>query len=242
MTKSAPSIDIHEVEKFSLLAAEWWDETGKFKPLHCINPIRLGYIRDKVIEHFNHFEGISFVDIGCGGGLISEPLARLGGNVTGLDASEKNIRTASLHAVQMGVEVNYLCQSAEELAASGQQFDVVLAMEVVEHVADVESFLTACCQLVKPGGILFVSTLNKTVKSFLTAIIGAEYILRWLPRGTHNWKKFLPPSHIARILRHNGISMQEMKGFHYHILDDKWSLSSDVQVNYIALAKKPPLA
>lgn len=239
MKYSAPSIDESEVEKFSKLAAEWWDEGGKFAPLHVINPLRIGYIRDKVTAHFSTIEGISFLDVGCGGGLLSEPLARLGGNVTGLDASEKNIRTASLHAEQSGVTVNYLCQSVESLAANGAQFDVVLAMEVVEHVADVEGFLHACCQLVKPGGLIVVSTLNKTIKSFLTAIVGAEYILRWLPRGTHDWSKFLPPSAIAASFRQNGAILQEIQGMHYHMLEQKWTLSSDTQVNYMMLASMP---
>lgn len=239
MPQYAPSIDTAEVEKFSKLAAEWWDEEGKFAPLHRINPLRIGYIRDQITLKFGQVNAVSLVDIGCGGGLLAEPLARLGATVTGLDASEKNIRTASLHAEQMGVEVNYRCQSVEDLAASGAQFDVVLAMEVVEHVADVEGFINACCSLVKPGGLLFVSTLNKTVKSFLTAIVGAEYVLRWLPRGTHDWSKFLPPSHIAALLRRNGLVLQEMQGMNYRFLSNQWVLTPDVQVNYIMLASKP---
>lgn len=238
MPHFSPSIDNAEIEKFSKLAAEWWDEGGKFAPLHHINPLRIGYIRDKISAQYGELDGISLVDIGCGGGLLSEPLARLGATVTGLDASEKNIRTATLHAEQMGVNVDYRCQSVEELAASGAQFDVVLAMEVVEHVADVEGFLSACCQLVKPGGLLFVSTLNKTLKSFVTAIVGAEYILRWLPRGTHDWSKFLPPSAIAGVLRHNNLQLQEMQGMNYRFLSNEWVLTPDIQVNYIMLATK----
>ncbi len=240
MSYPASSIDNEEVKKFSRIAAEWWDTEGKFAPLHHINPIRIGYIKDKVSAHYGQLHGISILDVGCGGGLLAEPLARLGANVTGLDASANNIRTAALHAEQMGVEVDYRCISVEELAASGAQFDVVLAMEVVEHVADVEGFLQACCQLVKPGGLLCVSTLNKTIKSFLTAIVGAEYILRWLPRGTHSWSKFLPPSLVAAPLRRQGMKIQALQGMCYRMLENDWVLSSDVQVNYMLLAEKPP--
>jgi 2-polyprenyl-6-hydroxyphenyl methylase / 3-demethylubiquinone-9 3-methyltransferase len=239
MTLTSPSIDNTEIEKFSRMADEWWDEGGKFKPLHHINPVRLAYIQEQVRAHTSTpLSELSFLDIGCGGGLLAEPLARLGASVTGIDASEKNIRIASLHAEQCGVTVDYRCQDIESLAASGAQYDVVLSMEVIEHVADVAGFLTACCAVVKPGGLLLLATLNRTLKSYMMAIVGAEYVLKWLPRGTHDWSKFLTPSEIAVHLRHNNIALQKIKGISYRPLKDNWGLSNDIDVNYMMVGRK----
>jgi 2-polyprenyl-6-hydroxyphenyl methylase/3-demethylubiquinone-9 3-methyltransferase len=238
--KNAKSIDEAEVAKFSAMADEWWDTNGKFKPLHKFNPVRIGYVKDKVVEHFKHesMEGISVLDIGCGGGLLAEPMARLGASVTAIDASEKNIKIASLHAKNVELDIDYKCTSAEELASKGRQFDVVLNMEVIEHVADVESFLQASASLVKPGGIMIVATLNRTMKSYALAILGAEYILKWLPRGTHNWDKFLKPSEIEKPLRVNGMAVKAIQGVSYNPVRDSWKLSDDIAVNYMILAVK----
>lgn len=228
------SIDKLEVEKFSAMAEEWWDEGGKFEPLHKFNPVRIGYINSK----FDNLKGLKLLDIGCGGGLLSEPLARLGGKVTGIDASEKNIKIASLHAQKSGLDIDYKCISAEELAASGAQFDIVLNMEVIEHVADVASFMEASCKLLKPGGKMFIATMNRTAKAFALAIVAAEYVLRWLPRGTHNFEKFLKPSEIYSYLEANNVSIEELQGVSFSPLSRKWSLSDDVSVNYIIMAEK----
>ena len=237
MITKAASIDPEEIAKFSAMADEWWDPEGKFKPLHQFNPMRLHYIHTACIAGHKP-ENLNILDIGCGGGLLSEPLAALGCKVTGIDASEKNIRIASLHAEKEDVKVEYQCISAEELAASDQQFDIVLNMEILEHIADVDSFLKASAALVKPGGTMLLATLNRTVKSYALAILGAEYILRWLPRGTHNWKKFLRPSEIEIHLRQQGMQLEEMKGVTYNPLNGAWSLSDDIDVNYMMLAKK----
>lgn len=246
MPVSAPSIDPQEVEQFSRIADEWWDTTGKFKPLHQINPVRIAYLRDHIATHFGRdvasdapLNGLSLIDIGCGGGLIAEPFARLGADVTGLDASEKNIKTASVHAEQAGLDVNYLAGSAEAKAEEGTQYDVVFALEIIEHVADVESFMTACCALVKPGGLLFVTTINRTMKSFAFAIVGAEYVLRWLPRGTHQWNKFLRPSEIERHTRLHGLTHLDTSGMVLNVLKNEWRIDSkDIDVNFLmAFAK-----
>jgi 2-polyprenyl-6-hydroxyphenyl methylase/3-demethylubiquinone-9 3-methyltransferase len=215
------SLDPAEVAKFSAIAAEWWDPAGKFAPLHKFNPIRLGFIRGEVAAHFGRdaralrqFEGLTLLDIGCGGGLLSEPMARLGFAVTGADASQRNIGTARAHAAQSGLDIDYRAATAETLMAEGQGFDVVLNMEVVEHVADVTAYLNACTGLVRPGGLTFVATLNKTLKSLALAKIGAEYVLGWLPKGTHDWNRFIPPKTLA------------------------WRLSSDVDVNYMIVARR----
>jgi 2-polyprenyl-6-hydroxyphenyl methylase/3-demethylubiquinone-9 3-methyltransferase len=239
MTK-AKSIDESEIAKFSAMADEWWDLNGKFKPLHKFNPVRIAYIRDNVLSHFNKddFKGLSFLDIGCGGGLLSEPMARLGADVTSIDASEKNIKIASLHAQKSELDINYQCTSAEELATKSKKFDVVLNMEVIEHVADVEAFMQASCDLVKPGGLMFVATLNRTLKSYGLAIIGAEYILRWLPKGTHDWNKFLKPSEIDAHISNNAMKLKSLQGVSYNPLLDKWKLSDDLNVNYMMLTVK----
>lgn len=238
--KNHLSIDENEIAKFSVMADEWWDENGKFKPLHKFNPERIKYIRDNAVSHFriDSLNGLKILDIGCGGGLLSEPMARLGAEVTGIDASEKNIKIASLHAEKQGLNINYICTSAEDLAAKKKQFDIVLNMEVIEHVADVSSFMNASCDLLKPGGLMFIATINRTLKSFAFAIVGAEYILRWLPRGTHEWDRFLKPSEIEAHLSSNGLVLRKLDGMSYNPVKDLWSLSSDIGINYIMLAGK----
>lgn len=240
------TIDPDEVAKFSAIADSWWDPNGKFKPLHKINPTRLRFIKEHAIGHFDlpntakALDGLSVLDIGTGGGLLAEPLTRLGAKVTGLDASEKNIKTASIHAESQGLDIDYRCGTAEALASSGVQFDLVLNMEVIEHVADVELFMDAACQLVKPGGMTVVATLNRTAKSYAFAILGAEYVLRWLPRGTHDWQKFLKPSEIATHLRRNQLEVEELAGMNMNPLSGQWSLSAtDMDVNYLMTATKP---
>lgn len=235
-----------EIAKFSRIADEWWDPEGKFKPLHRINPLRLRYIRDQICAHMGRstegrtpLEGVRIIDIGCGGGLLDEPLTRLGASVTGVDASEKNIAVASLHAEQSGLSIDYRNTSAESLVTAGEQFDVVLNMEVVEHVADLDAFMDATCALVKPGGMMVLSTINRTLKSYALAIIGAEYVLRWLPRGTHDWKKFPKPSEIHSHFRRNQLDVSHMTGMNMHPLTLEWSLSErDADVNYLLVAKK----
>ncbi len=231
--KEAISVDAEEVERFSRIADEWWDVRGKFRPLHQINPVRVGYINELASKKFGGLSGLSILDIGCGGGLVCEPLARLGGKVCGVDASEKNIAVAKIHAQTSNLDINYQVAAAEMLAAEGQQFDVVLALEIIEHVADVESFLKACTGLVRPGGLLVLSTMNRTAKSFALAIVGAEYILRWLPRGTHNWRKFLRPSEIDELVRKQGMNFEDLRGMVWNPFKDVWSLSKDVDVNYL---------
>jgi 2-polyprenyl-6-hydroxyphenyl methylase / 3-demethylubiquinone-9 3-methyltransferase len=239
------SIDPQEVAKFSAIAAEWWDPAGKFAPLHKFNPVRLAFIRGEAAAHFGRdarslrpFEGLSLLDIGCGGGLLAEPMARLGFAVTGADASEKNIGTARAHAAQSGLAIDYRATSAESLAAEGLAFDVVLNMEVVEHVADVDAYLAACTRLVKPGGLTFVATLNKTLKSLALAKIGAEYVLGWLPRGTHDWNRFLPPTELKASLEESGLTILKTQGVSFDPLSWDWKLSSDVDVNYMVLARR----
>jgi 2-polyprenyl-6-hydroxyphenyl methylase/3-demethylubiquinone-9 3-methyltransferase len=234
----SPSINPSEVEKFSAIADEWWDEGGKFAPLHQFNPVRIGYLKEKIIAHYGRLEGLSVLDIGCGGGLLCEPFTRLKANVTGIDASEKNIAVASTHARQMQLAIDYRATSAEALAATSTQYDVVLAMEIIEHVADVESFLHSVCALVKPGGLVFIATMNRTVKSYMLAIVGAEYILRWLPRGTHDWKKFLRPSEIAAPLREQGVNVLDVQGISFSPLSKTWSRTGDTGVNYIMYGHK----
>jgi 2-polyprenyl-6-hydroxyphenyl methylase/3-demethylubiquinone-9 3-methyltransferase len=244
--KIASTVDNDEIERFSRIASEWWNPTGKFKPLHQINPLRIGKIRDTACQHFGKnaqdaapLSGLSLVDIGCGGGLISEPMCRLGAEVTAIDASEKNIKTASLHAQQGGLSIDYQCTTAEALAASGVQYDIVLALEIIEHVSDVELFLSTLSTLVKPGGLLFISTLNRTAKSYAMAIVGAEYVLRWLPIGTHQWKKFLRPSEICRPLRAHGIEVTQMTGMVYNPINGSWRWDEkDLSVNYMLSGAK----
>jgi 2-polyprenyl-6-hydroxyphenyl methylase/3-demethylubiquinone-9 3-methyltransferase len=240
------TVDPTEVARFSALAAEWWNPTGKFRPLHRFNPVRIQYIRDRVTAHFGRpadsvepLKGLTLLDIGCGGGLLSEPMTRLGASVTGVDASEKNIKTAATHAAETGLGIDYRATTAEDLAATGARFDIILNMEVVEHVANVPLFLSACCQMLKPGGLMVVATLNRTAKAFALAIVGAEYVLGWLPRGTHDWRKFLRPSEIAAELERHGLTIGQIDGVTFNPLRDDWRLSRDTAVNYLLTAHKP---
>lgn len=246
MTGIASTVDPAEVARFSAIAAEWWDPAGKFRPLHRLNPVRIAYIRDTLCRRLDRdptavrpLAGLRLLDIGCGGGLLAEPMARLGAEVVGLDAAEKNIRTAAVHAAELGLPIDYRHTTAEDLAATGERFDVVLAMEVVEHVADVPLFLRACADLLKPGGTLFLATINRTPKSYLFAIIGAEYVLRWLPRGTHDWRRFLKPSELATPLRRFGVGLGEVTGVIYNPLGDSFHLEPhDLAVNFMVWAAK----
>lgn len=240
--KARVSVDDAEIERFSRIAEEWWDEKGKFRPLHALNPCRLRYLRAQIESRFGKaadgsapLGGLTLVDIGCGGGLISEPMARLGSTVTGIDASEKNIKVASLHAEKMGLSIDYRATTAEALRAEGAQFDVVLALEIVEHVADVPFFLETVAALVKPGGMLVMSTLNRTLKSLVMAKFGAEYILRWLPVGTHDWNKFLRPSEIIQPLEAQGLTLANLSGMVFSPLKNAWRIDArDLEVNYLA--------
>jgi 2-polyprenyl-6-hydroxyphenyl methylase/3-demethylubiquinone-9 3-methyltransferase len=235
------SIDQAEVDRFSAIAAEWWDATGKFKPLHLFNPVRLGFIRDEAARRFGRditrrrpFEGLRLLDIGCGGGLLCEPMARLGFAVTGVDASERNIGVARLHAESQGLQIDYRADTAEALLAGGEApFDVVLNMEVIEHVADPGHFVRDCVALTRPGGFMIVATLNRTPKALALAVVGAEYILRWLPPGTHDWKKFLKPDEIRAFLAGEPVSVAGPFGVSYDLLTGKWAPSSDTDVNYM---------
>ena len=245
MQTAQTTIDADEVARFSAMADEWWDPTGKFRPLHKFNPIRLGYIRDRLCAHFDRdprsltpLDGLTLLDVGCGGGLLSEPLARMGAIVTGIDASEKNIGTARAHAARSDVEIDYRCSTAEDLMAAGETFDIVLSLEVVEHVADVDLFLDSCTALVRDGGAMILATLNRTPKAFMFGIVGAEYVMRWLPRGTHDWRKFVRPSELAAGLRHGGIDVQDISGLSFDLLRDEWRVSTDVSVNYILFGTK----
>ncbi len=245
MTVESATVDKEDVERFSRIAGEWWDEHGKFRPLHQMNPVRLQYMRDQACAHFGRdphqmqvLSGLTLGDIGCGGGLLSEPFARMGTKVTAIDASEQNIKVASLHAEKMGLAIHYRCTTPELLCAdSSETYDIVLALEIVEHVADVGEFLRACTKLVKPGGILFMSTLNRTLKSYALAIAGAEYVLRLLPRGTHDWKKFLKPSELCAGLRKEGMTVTHMTGMAFNPLKSAWRLDDrDLSVNYLLTA------
>ncbi len=237
------SINKKEIEKFSNMAAEWWDPEGKFKPLHKFNPIRIKYIKENIIKEFElknkkyPLSGINVLDIGCGGGLLSEPMCRLGANVTAIDASNKNITIANLHAKKNNLKINYICSSPEKLKTS-KKFDVILNMEIVEHVEDVDFFLKSCANLLKKNGLMFIATINKTLKSYIFAIVGAEYILRWLPIGTHEWEKFVKPEELKRILIKNKLNLKKIDGMYFNILKDEWNVSKDLSVNYIAEFKK----
>ncbi len=241
------SIDAAEVAKFEAMAAEWWDPEGKFKPLHMMNPVRLEFIVREIAGHFGRdrerkrpFEGLRLLDIGCGGGLLSEPMARLGAEVVGADAAEGNIPVARLHAEQVGLAIDYRYSTAEALEAAGEQFDVVLAMEIVEHVADPLAFLTSCQKLLRPGGLLLTSTINRNLKSYAVAIIGAEQVMRWLPRGTHEWRKFITPDELAQYLEQAGLQVKARTGFTFNPLGWRWSLSErDLSVNYAIASSKP---
>ncbi|MFM8679987.1 MAG: bifunctional 2-polyprenyl-6-hydroxyphenol methylase/3-demethylubiquinol 3-O-methyltransferase UbiG [Alphaproteobacteria bacterium] len=239
------SIDPDEIARFEAMAAEWWDPNGKFRPLHRFNPVRLAWIRDRLLARFGRdasaprpLEGLRILDIGCGGGLVSEPMARLGADVVGVDASHRNVEVARIHAAQGGLAIDYRQGTAEDLLAAGERFDAVLSLEVVEHVADPAAFLGACAGLVAPGGALFVATINRTPQAFALAIVGAEYVLRWLPRGTHSWSKFVRPSEVASALRPTGLELREFAGMSYNPLRDAWSAGRDLGVNYIAYATR----
>jgi len=243
--QTARSVDPSEIEKFSRMAAEWWDPTGKFAPLHKFNPVRLKFIRETVAAHVERngnslrpFEGLSLLDIGCGGGLLSEPMSRLGFAVTGVDPSEKNIGTARAHAAQSGAKVDYRASDAEALVAEGLTFDVVLNMEVVEHVADLRGYLESTASLVKPGGLMFVATLNRTLKALALAKVAAEYILRWLPPGTHDWDKFVAPAELRAMLEESGLKILKTQGVSFDPLGWDWRLSSDTDVNYMVVAAR----
>ena len=237
---SVSTVDPAEVAKFEAMAAEWWDPNGKFKPLHMLNPCRLDYIVGQIAAEFGRdpaaerpFAGLRLLDIGCGGGLLSEPMARLGAEVVGADAAARNIPVARIHAQQSGLDIDYRHTTAEDMAAAGERFDVVLNMEVVEHVADPLAYLTACHDLLKPGGLMVCSTLNRNPKSYLMAIIGAEHVMRWLPRGTHEWKKFITPDELYDLLRRAGMDPVDRKGMVFNPLSWSWSLSErDLSVNY----------
>jgi len=241
------TIDPAEVAKFESMAAEWWDPNGKFRPLHMLNPCRLDYITAQIAAEFARdltaqapFSGLRILDIGCGGGLLSEPMARLGATVVGADAAAGNIPVAQIHAEQQGLDIDYRHTTAEALAAAGEQFDAVLNMEVVEHVADPLAYLTACGQLLKPGGVMVCSTLNRNPKSYMMAIIGAEHIMRWLPRGTHDWAKFITPDELFALLSNAGLDPVDRKGFAFSPLGWSWSISDrDLSVNYVTTSIKP---
>ncbi|WP_209427554.1 bifunctional 2-polyprenyl-6-hydroxyphenol methylase/3-demethylubiquinol 3-O-methyltransferase UbiG [Pararhodobacter sp. SW119] len=238
---STSTIDPAEIAKFEAMAAEWWDPEGKFKPLHMLNPCRLDYITGQIAAEFDRdltadrpFAGLRLLDIGCGGGLLAEPMARLGAEVVGADAAARNIPVAQLHAEQSGLAIDYRHTTAEDMAAAGEQFDVVLNMEVVEHVADPLAYLTACRDLLKPGGLMITSTLNRNAKSYVMAIIGAEHVMRWLPKGTHEWSKFITPDELYDLLRQAGLDPVDRKGMVFNPLGWSWSLSArDLSVNYV---------
>jgi len=237
------TINKKEIEKFSRIASQWWDPNGKFKPLHNFNPIRIEYIKNSIIKHFKiksstkSLRKINILDIGCGGGLLSEPMCRLGANVVGIDASDKNIEVAKFHAKKNNLKINYICSSPETLRID-KKFDVILNMEIIEHVDDIDYFIKKSSQLLKKNGLMFVATLNKTLKSYIFAIIGAEYILRWLPIGTHDWEKFVKPKDLIEISKKNNLKIEELDGLKFDLLKNKWSISNDKSVNYIARFKK----
>lgn len=241
------TVDPSEIAKFEAMAAEWWDPTGKFKPLHMLNPCRLDYITTQIAEEFGRdldaplpFEGLHILDIGCGGGLLCEPMARLGASVVGVDAAERNIPVAQAHARHSGLEIDYRHTTAEDLAATGATFDVVLNMEVIEHVADPAAYLTACRTVLKPGGLHICSTINRNPKSFAMAIVGAEYVMRWLPKGTHEWSKFITPDELFALLEAAGLQPVDRTGFQFNPVTWQWRLSDrDLSVNYVTSALKP---
>ena len=238
------TINKEEIQKFSNLADEWWDVKGKFKPLHMFNPIRIEYITEKIKHHFelerkktNSLNGLKILDIGCGGGLISEPMARLGGSVTGIDASEKNIKVAKIHAKKNNLKINYLNKSPEHLQDI-EKFDVILNLEIVEHVENINLYIESCYKLLKKGGLMFTATLNRSLMSYLKAIIGAEYILRWLPVGTHDWNKFIKPEELEELLLNKKFSTIDVKGLEFNPILSKWKKSDNLSVNYIICSTK----
>lgn len=248
MQAAQSTIDAAEVAKFEAMAAEWWDPNGKFKPLHMLNPCRLDYITSQIAAEFDRdlqanapFEGLRILDIGCGGGLLSEPMARLGADVVGADAAPRNIPVAQVHAEQSGLEIDYRHTTAEDMAAEGERFDVVLNMEVVEHVSDPQAYLTACQHLLRPGGLMVCSTINRNPKSFAMAIVGAEYVMRWLPKGTHEWSKFITPDELYGLISQAGLTPVDRKGFVFNPVTWQWRLSDrDLSVNYVTASVKSP--
>ena len=232
------SVNKKEIDKFSKMANEWWDPEGKFKPLHKFNPTRIKYLKENIINNFKlknnlrPLSGINILDIGCGGGLLSEPMSRMGANVTGIDASDKNIKIAKLHSKENKLKINYFCSSPEKLKIK-KKFDVILNMEIVEHVEDIDFFLKSCSKLLKKNGVMFVATINKTLKSYVFAIVGAEYILGWLPIGTHEWEKFVKPEDLKKILIKYDLCLNKLDGMNFNIIKDEWNISKDLSVNYI---------
>lgn len=243
---TATTINDAEIAKFTAMAEEWWDPTGKFKPLHKFNPVRLGYIREHLLSHFGRdgtamrpFEALTILDVGCGGGLLCEPLTRLGATVTGIDAAERNIAIARLHAEKSGLAIDYRATTSEALAAAGERYDMVLNMEVVEHVDNVPLYMKSCADLVKPGGLMLTATINRTARAYALAIVGAERVLRWLPVGTHDWNKFLTPDEIKALLSRNGLKLTGETGVVFHPLADEWRRSRDMGINYMVMAQRP---
>ena len=233
------TINKEEIQKFSKLADEWWDVNGKFKPLHMFNPIRIEYITENIKKHYkikkdsaNFLKGLNILDIGCGGGLISEPMARLGANVTGIDASEKNVKIAKLHSEKNGLKINYIHTSPEKLNELAK-FDIILNLEIIEHVNDVNLFLKSSSEMLAKNGIMFIATINRTFESYIKAIVGAEYILRWLPIGTHEWEKFVKPSELEKILKKYDLRLDSLDGMKFNLLKDEWKVSKDKSINYI---------
>lgn len=242
-----PTLDPAELDRFARLASEWWDANGKFRTLHLIGPARLTFLRDQLLRHFERaqgaglrpLEGLSILDVGCGGGLVCEPLARLGAAVTGVDPAQENIEAARRHASGQDLAIDYRVARIEDLVAEGRTFDAVSCLEVVEHVPDVGAFLATCARLVRPGGLMLLSTINRTTKAYLLAILGAEYVLRWLPVGTHQWDRFVTPDELGRHLAAAGLGAPVLQGLAYSPFSDLWSLSGDTDVNYFAAASKP---
>ncbi len=237
------TINKEEIEKFSALADEWWDPNGKFKPLHKFNPARIEYIKNNIIKVFNiknkkkPFSKLDILDIGCGGGLLTEPMYKLGGNLTGIDASRRNISIAKIHATKENLKINYLCTSPEKMKLK-KKYDVILNMEVVEHVEDLNFFIKSSSNLLKKNGVMFIATINKTLKSYLFAIIGAEYVLNWLPVGTHDWFKFVEPEKLQNLCKNNNLELSQINGMNYNVFNDKWDLTNNTKVNYISIFKK----
>lgn len=244
--RSTPStVDQSEVDRFAALSSTWWDESGAMRMLHRLNPLRLGYIRARAVEHFGRdprtldcLAGLRALDVGCGGGILSEPLARMGAGVVGADPAEENIEIARRHAAEAEVAVDYRCTTSEALADAGERFDLVLAMEVVEHVADRDLFVRRAAEMVKPGGLMFAATINRTLKSFALAIVAAEYVLGWVPRGTHQWDRLVTPDELSRALSHGGLDVAHSTGVVYDLFADEWRLSSDMDVNYMMVATR----
>ena len=246
MTSLGSTVDPVEIEKFRRMAEEWWDPRGKFRPLHRFNPVRLGFLKERLCRHFGRdpkadrpLAGLRLLDIGCGGGLVAEPLTRLSAEVVGIDATARNVEVARVHAAEGGLTIDYRHAAAEDLAEAGESFDAVLALEIVEHVASLDAFVAASARMVRPGGLMVVATLNRTLKAFALAISGAEYVLGWLPRGTHDWKRFVRPSELEAAMRASGLALAETAGVAFNPILDRWSLGSDLDVNYLAVATKP---